>query len=453
MRQAEHASRFQRLLTLTKGNGLRAQLVRGGLGSVVVKLFGMGLSLAVVIVLARALGPEGYGVYAYVFALVSLLAIPAQFGLPALVVRETAKAQAGADWSALTGVWWWAGVVAGGLSLLLAVIGGLVAWLFTDRFTGAQLATFAWALVLVPGLVLSRLVGGGLRGLCHVVAGQLPDLVLRPGLLLAFVLVALGLHGAVTSSGTMALHALAAGLALLAGAVLLYRARPGESRGVTARYRHRAWAASALPLGFIAGMQVINTQADILMLGLFTDAEQVGIYRVAVQGAMLVAFGLAAVNMVVAPQFARMHAQDQRDQLQRLATASARAALAIAVPAVLVFVLFGPALLRTVVGSGYVSGATPLVILALGQLVNAGMGSVGVLLSMTDHERAFARGLALGAVFNVAANLVLIPLWGMNGAALATSMTFVIWNSLLASEVAKRLGINSTAFWRRQVLQ
>ena len=201
-----------------------------------------------------------------------------------------------------------------------------------------------------------------------------------------------------------------------------------------------------MPLGFIAGMQLINTQADILMLGLFTDAEQVGIYRVAVQGAMLVSFGLEAVNMVVAPQFAHMYAHGRGEQMQRLALASARAGLAIALPAALVFVLFGTVLLKAVVGEGYATGATPLAILAVGQLVNAAMGPVGLLLNMTGHEHAVARGVALAAVVNVAANMLLIPHWGMNGAATATALTLVIWNGLLAWEVARRLKIRCTAF-------
>lgn len=208
---------------------------------------------------------------------------------------------------------------------------------------------------------------------------------------------------------------------------------------------------ATIPMGLTSGMMLINRQADILLLGLFVEPEQVGIYRIAVQGSLLVSFGLEAVNKVVAPHFTRLYNQGNYHQLQRLATASARGALAVALPATVIFALFGDWILWSAVGAEYVGGMVPLAILALGQMVNAGMGSVGLLLNMTDHEAVVTRTLVLVVVLNIAANLVLIPFWGMIGAATATAATFTVWNSLLAGSLKKRLGLNSTAFGRRKV--
>src|SRR5688572_30631473 len=144
-----------------------------------------GLGFAVAVVLARALGPEGYGVYSYVYALVLLMAIPAEFGLATLVVRETAKAGALGQWGTVRGVWLWASSAAGILAVVFAAVGGSLAWLFADRFSTAQLATFGWGLALVPLMALGNLRGAALRGLGRVVTGQLPEGVLRPMFLLA----------------------------------------------------------------------------------------------------------------------------------------------------------------------------------------------------------------------------------------------------------------------------
>ena len=74
---------------------LRTRLLRGGAGSLAIKLGSVGLSFAVAVQLARVLGPDGYGVYALVFAIVTVLTVPTQLGVPQLVIRETARAQAG----------------------------------------------------------------------------------------------------------------------------------------------------------------------------------------------------------------------------------------------------------------------------------------------------------------------------------------------------------------------
>jgi len=429
---------------ISRGDGLRAQLLRGGMGSIAIKILATGLSFLVAVVLARLLGPEGYGIYAYTFALISLLAIPAQFGLPNLVVRETAKAHANEDWGLMSGIWRWANTAAGILSLAFALVAGVLAWAFSDRFTEVQVATFVWALLLLPLIVLGNLHGAALRGLRRVVAGQLPEFVLRRGFFILFVLavVLLWAPNELTAANAMALNASAAAVSFGIGAWLLHRVRPPETRAATQPvYQTHAWFRAVLPLALLSGMQMINQHTDILMLGMFRTAEDVGIYRVVVQGGVLVVFGLQAVNLVVAPHFARLHSLGDKVTLQRLATLSARASLAIALPAVLAFVFYGEAILHWVFGSAFAAGHTALAIIALGQLVNAGIGPVGFLLNMTGHERDTARGVAIAAGCNVILNLILIPPLGMNGAALATALTLCIWNGLLWRDARRRLGI------------
>jgi O-antigen/teichoic acid export membrane protein len=111
----------------------------------------------------------------------------------------------------------------------------------------------------------------------------------------------------------------------------------------------------------------------------------------------------------------------------------------------LVLILFGRWILAAVFGDEYAVGATALAILAAAQLANAAAGSVGQLLSMTGHERDAARGVALSALVNVALNALLIPRWGMNGAAAASAASLITWNVLLAILVHRRLGLHSTA--------
>lgn len=434
------------------GEGLIAQLLQGSLGSVAVKVCGMVLSLSLAIVLARTLGPEGYGIYAFVFALISLLAIPAQFGLPALVVRETAKAHVNGQWRLMRGVWRWSTQAAGALSLALGLVAALIAWIFAEHFSQIQLVTFAWGVLLVPLLALGNLRGAALRGLRHVVQGQFPETVLRPAFFLVLVACALVFWPAedLTSAQAMAMHVVAAATAFGVSAWLLLRARPtGVRKAHQVEYHSRQWLVSAMPLAFIAGMQLINQQVDILMLGIVASAEEVGVYRVAVQGAMLVSFGLTAIGMVTWPYYARLY--EKRDMLafQQIATLSARAMLVLALPIAVVFILFGQWLLAFVFGGEYTSAYYPLVILACGNVVHAAFGTVGPLLNMTGHERITARGIAIAAGCNVVLNAALIPPFGMLGAATATSLTLAIWNLVLWMSVRRVLRIDSSVLGLR----
>ena len=433
---------------LMGSGGLRTELSRGALGSVMLKFIGMSLGLLLAVILARTLGPASYGIYAYVFALISLLAIPAQLGLPSLVLRETAKAHATEQWSMMRGLWRWATLAVGLISVLLALLVLLIGSFMFERFTSVQLATFAFGLMLIPLIAMGNLRGAALRGLRRVVLGQLPELVLRPGILILLLIVAMYLTPTrLSPSNAMGLHAVAAALSFAIGAIMLWRVRPRELVATPRpEYAMHAWLAAAWPLALVSGMQLINQNTDIIMLGLFCSAEEVGIYKVVVTGASLVVFGLQAITMAIAPHFARLHAQGDRERLQRLVTLSARVVLISSLPVVLVLVFFGDVVLAYVFGKEYISGQIPLAILAFGQLVNAAMGSVGVLLTMTGNERDAARGVAIAAIVNVILNLILIPLLGMTGAALSGAITLTVWNLVMWRAVHRRLGIESMAF-------
>lgn len=425
------------------------QLLRGGIGSLFTKAASMLLTLTLTILLARTIGAEGYGIYSYVFALVSILAIPAQLGLPTLVVRETAKAGINEEWASIKGIWHWADVVTGILSGLLLLVSGAIVWWFSDYFTSLQIITFIWGILLVPLIALGNLRAAALRGLRHVVQGQLFNHVLRLGLLSFFVIffACLSPQNSLTASQAMALHVFAAALAFAVSTVWLRCISPSEiRRSISLCYKHRIWLSSIIPLALFSSMQLIKNYTDILMLGYFSTATDVGIYRIAVQGASLVAFGLGAANMVVAPYFSQLYAQGNKLQLQKILTMSTRAILGMAIPVVLVLVLFGQYILSFVFGNTYAVGATALSILSIGQLVNAAMGSVGLLLNMAGYERYVAKVSAITAVLNLVLNFVLIPPLGMSGAAIATSIALATWNIMLWYVTKKHLGINSTAF-------
>lgn len=423
----------------------RSHLLRGGAGSFALRAVNALIAFSLTVLLARSLGPAGYGIYAYAVALVVLLNIPTEGGLPMLVVRETAAARVRGQWGLLRGVWHWAGWAAAGLGLLVATAGLLAAWLVRDHFSPVALTSFMLALLLVPLIVLANLCGAALRGLHHVIVGQLPEYIIRPALLLGCVAGFLWWQPTeIRADIAVALHTLAAATALGASLLLLRGMRPAMPPAPL-QFASKAWLSSTLPLTLVAAMHVIHQNTDIVMLGLFRSSEEVGLYRVVAQAALTIGFGLTAMNLVAAPHFARLYANGDLAGLQRSATLSARLVLAMTVPIVVLFLLLAEPIIVFIFGEAYRGGGTALVILAVGQLGNAFFGAVGFLLNMTGHERDTARGMAVAAAANVVLNLALIPPFGINGAAAATAMTMVLWNVLLWRAVHRRLGIDSTA--------
>ena len=426
---------------------LNSQLAKETSWSFLLKTSHAGFSFLVTVLLARILGAEGYGIYAYTYAFIALLSMPAQAGLPQLIVRETAKGMAKYKPELVQGVWRWAGKVIIVISISLIIVIGSIFLIFKKGKFGLKEWTFLWALFLVPLVSLGNLRGAALRGLHKVVIGQLPEFFIRPVLFLIFICTASFLFNErLTPPQAMALNVTAAGIAFIIGAWLLYRNTPLSVYKVKPIYERKRWFSSLIPLAFIASMWVINNQTDIVMLGIFKPPAQVGIYRVAVQMALVTAFGLQAVNMVVAPRFATLYTKKEMGRLQRLVTRSAQATFGFNLLITCFFIFFGKTFLNLIFGKDFILAYIPLLILLLGQVVNSAVGSIGVLLNMTGHEKDTARGVALAAGVNILLNLILIPSYGIKGAATATAISMVTWNIALWWLVRKRLGVNSLAF-------
>jgi O-antigen/teichoic acid export membrane protein len=236
--------------------------------------------------------------------------------------------------------------------------------------------------------------------------------------------------------------------AFVVGLIMFFRHRPPELSAARPEFRTRAWLASTVPFALTAMLQLINGKIDVVLLGVFREHAEVGIYRVASQFGVFVIFGLQVVNAIQGPHIAHLFAKGDMERLQVMVTKSARAICSFALPSVLALVAFGPSIIRLAFGEQYLAAYVPMVILCVGQLVNSALGSVASLLNMTGNERDVTRSFCVGAAVNLLLNATLTPRWGAVGAAIATSATLIVWNLIMCWLVWRRTGINSSPFFR-----
>ncbi len=436
------------LLTPTGGDGLRAQLLRGGIGNLAIKAGHALLAFTIAVVLARTLGAESYGVYSFALAILMLTAIPAQVGVPQLIVRETAKAQVNGSWGVMLGLWRW-GTMAVGVSSLAALIVVITIIKFSDVGSdGARVNTLTLGLILIPFMALANVRGASLRGLRMVVQGQLPESIIRP--LIQLSLVGLWMVFFIRDRGFTSQHAIlsyvvAAIIAFIIGSWLLHRSRPYDLlKRPEPQYHYRTWVKSVMPLAMIAGLQLVNNYADLIILGIFRSDEEVGIYRAVYQVAFLVVFGLQAINNVVMPHFSRLYALGDLKRLQRVVTLSVRLSLVFATPLALGLMIFANTVMVIIFGEDYNSGGGALAILAAGQLIATGIGFGWTILNMCDQEHATFRAVSVGAVINIMLNFMFVPSFGMVGAAVATSLSLIVAKAAGRRSAAKILSLETS---------
>jgi O-antigen/teichoic acid export membrane protein len=392
----------------------------------------VGLEFLCVIALARVFEASGYGVYAFVVALLGLLAIPATLGLDRLLVREIARLRAFGDWVTVRGLLRWSARSSVSVSLLMTFAGLLILGVWHERMVAPVRVALAIGLLTIPLTTLARLRTGALQGLGHIRQGMLPESVVQPAVVLLLATGALWLPAAIrTGALAVSIYAAAMVAAFVAGAAWLRRAHPAGAVEAIDRPRRRQWLMTATPLAWVLGMNVVLTHTDVVLLGLLSDTSDAGVYRVAAQLAALASLPLGAMNIVFAPRISAAFAAGRIETLQAEVTHASRYVLLLTLPVVAATVFAGSMLLG-VFGAEFVSAALPLAILAVPQLLNAATGMAGYLLVMTHYERQAAVIFGLAAALNLVLNLLLIPRFGMTGAAVASALALITLNVGLA---------------------
>ncbi len=272
---------------LARHGELGSKLIKGVVGTTGIRLGHAALGFVVAILLARSLGPSGYGAYSFVMALVAFLTIPSELGIPGLAVREIAVANARKDWGHMRGFTIRAHQGIAILSVVLMSAGAVALLVAGDRIDPVRRECMWLGLALVPLISLGALRGAMLRGLRKVLLGQLPEQIIRPGMLaiLIFALWALG-SGQLSAPDVVGAQIVATSVAFLWGLYTFLKLRPAGVATAEPVFRTREWIRSTLPFGLTAMLALVNGRTDILALGLFREDSEVGIYRVAVQLAL-----------------------------------------------------------------------------------------------------------------------------------------------------------------------
>ena len=437
---------WQTFLVKNNDSSLKQRLIRGAAGTLGLRLAATGLNFLTGILLARLLGASGFGVYTYAFTWTQLLTIGATLGLDKLIVREVAIYKTKSAWGLMRGLIHWTNWVALTMSVAL-VLGAIgVAWSLNMPANSEQFIVFCVAMLLIPIETLRNIRLGAMRGLHKIVMGLVPEWIYAPLLLLILTGCAyLLLGGSLTAPLVALIRVFAATITLVIGVKLLQQILPSAAKETPPEYQAKKWLYSALPFMFIGSMFMIKSRSDILMLGVLQSAEAVGIYFAVSRGAQLLDFIPNAANAVLEPNIASLYTEGKIEQIQRIMIKSSRTVFFTSLPIIIGLIGFGYWYL-SLFGKEFTQGNMALIILCVGQLTNVTAGSVGLLLNMTGNERYTLISRGGSTILNVVLNALLIPKWGLEGAAIATASSTILLNLENTIWARKKLGIHCTAF-------
>ncbi|MFB9913873.1 lipopolysaccharide biosynthesis protein [Rhizobium paknamense] len=436
---------FGRLVSMLLAGDDVARAQRMALTAFIIRVVSAGIAFFSQIVQARLMGDFEYGIFVFVWVLVVLFGNLSCLGFHSTVIRFLPQYHAREEIDAIRGLTLSIRLFAMGLASLLAVVGLGLLHVFGSHIEAYYLLPLFLGLFALPMIALGDVLDGTARANSWPVAALSPTYIIRPILILVFMLAAVAL-GAPHTATTAMQAALAATYVTSVSQFIAITWRLGRkfSKGPR-RIDFRTWFQVAVPIFFIEGFLFLLTNSDVMVVGLYLPPDQVAIYFAAAKTMALVQFVYFAVKAAAGPRFSALMNEADLKPVAAFAGKTVRwcfwPSLAIGL-----LVLAAGEVLLSLFGPNFTAGYPLMAVLFLGALFKALVGPGEVLLMMTGRQKLCMLLYVIALSANITLNVTLIPHFGLMGAASAAAGALLVEAVLLHVAVRKTLGIVLFAF-------
>ncbi|EGU34095.1 hypothetical protein VIBRN418_00461 [Vibrio sp. N418] len=402
-------------------------------GTASLQLLSRGLSVISGVIFARFLGAEQYGLYTYVFSIITVAALPVLAGIPNLMVREVANFHLEKNWPQLNGIFWWSrGYVLSISAVILAVMSSLVYFDYFQPHVAALIVIAMWAIPL-RGIASQQ--DAVLNGFQKPILAQLPSKLLAPFFTLAVLLYYVFFNKPLSSMTLVTITIFASLLTCTLSYLLVRYVIKKYSEPARPDYLTKSWLRSLVPFALITFVVTLNAELAIVLLGWLGDLESVAYFRVGMQAVTLITIVLSSISTVLMPNIARLYKSGDMENAQALLSRAVRLTVLVSLPIFLVLVFAGDVLIEWLFGSEYLDAYPALIILCVGHFISMQLGPVGLVLNMTHNEGKTVRSLIITLIINLVLLFSLVPLYQEIGAAIAIAASLIICNLLMTHEV------------------
>jgi O-antigen/teichoic acid export membrane protein len=406
----------------------------------IIRIIGTVIAFLFNVMLARLLGAEGTGIYVLSGTIISISTIVSRLGLDNTILRFVSPEFESSNWAKIKAIHNKVIFITLSLSSLVTITIFISAEfvahiIFKD--INLEIPLKLMSLSIIP-LSLLNLYSEFIKAYkkpetATIIQGfSIPCL----GLILLYILASkYGLIGAALASFLTSLIIMLISIIIWNKLSNLNDNTKTETSVSTAQLLN-----SCLPLLMVAILNVVIDFSDTVMIASLIGSAQVGLYSVALNITRISSILLSSINSVVAPQFSSLWARGEKEDLNILAKSITKK-MGIAALFFLLIIIIIPDQILALFGAEFLFAKNTMFILALGQFIALATGPVAYLLMMTGNEKFHRNNVFLCAILNIGLNFMLIPKFGIEGAAIATTVALTIKNILAVYFVRTKLGI------------
>lgn len=401
--------------------------VAKGMGIIFIGIaLGRGIGFLTKVIIGRSLGPEEFGLFNIGYAILMLFTIIALLGLPegvsTFIPRYKAKNEPRKLKGTITSSLKIAAISSLFFMLLISVFSGKISIvLFHEKKLGMFLKFFALA---IPFSALSALLVADLRGFKSmkqmVLARDISGNIVLLLSLSLFLVIGYGILGVIFSFiisyviiSILALYYIIQNFKVFGEEV--------KNVSVTRELINFSW-----PLAGSRTLGQVRRYADIFLLGYFTSSLQVGIYSAGIVIVSIIMIVAISINTILLPVNSELYAGNRRKEIGALYSIVVKWLVVILFPIFLLTFFLPETLIAALFGAKYVEGAIALRILSIGYFISACIGSWLLIIYAMGKTKIDLIVKAFGVISNIGLSLVLIPRWGIIGAAVASSFSLAL---------------------------
>jgi O-antigen/teichoic acid export membrane protein len=422
----------------------RGEASRMSVIAFVIRVVSAAIAFVSQVFLARWMGSFEYGIFVLVWVTMVIAGNVSCLGFHTSVIRFIPEFREKGMLDELRGILVVSRLFVLVASSMIAALGALFVLLLAPYIESYYVVPFVLGFVCLPMIALSDLLQGLSRANAWAVFALSPTYLVRPVLILV-------LMGAALLAGYLPDARTALVVAILATYVTtiwqlvgvtgrLSRALPAGPRTV----HFREWFVVSLPIFLVESFFFLLTNADVLMVGFFMEPDDVAVYFATVKTLALVHFVYFAVKAGVAQRYAA-YTHGEPDKLAAFAQETVAWTFWPSLAMAVVVLALGDPMLK-LFGPGFDAGYPLLFLLVVGVVARAAVGPAESLLTMSGNQNVCALVYALTLAFNIALSVMLIPAFGLWGAAIATTASMAFEAAALSFTVWRRLGIVMAIF-------
>lgn len=418
------------------------ELLSGSTITFVLKMIGLALGYIIALMISQKYGANGIGIYNLTLSIITFFAMISSLGINVSILRYVGQFNNPTEELKLKSLYRHAVELVIPISLLLAFSLYIFSDILAEKiFNNSQYKhALQYAALIIPFFAIQNISVEYIRGLKKLKISEYLRSVNRPIVNITLLLII----GFYWSDELLPIYTMGAGVIVssILAATYVFKKTAHIKNKKDSGFSKKELVSTSTPMMISLTSTFLMGNISLFMLEIFSTTSHVGIFSIAFKLAALVSLVLLVVNTILAPKFSELYWGRKYSELQSVMLNSVKIVYFFSFLIIIFFVLFSETMLG-LFGAEFIAGKYVLLILMLGELINAITGPVAIFLNMVGKQKVLRNISLIALLITLSLSLLLIPTYSMHGAAIALVVGMAFKNITLTMYTKKTLKIKT----------